>query len=75
MAQTRSEIQARYDAKNTKMYSVKLNLKIDSDIVEKLASVDSIQGYIKGLIRDDISRTRLDSVPDKKPGTVPDSEQ
>lgn len=50
----KSEAQAKYDAKNTKRFGLKLNLKTDADILEKLESVDSIQGYIKELIRKDL---------------------
>lgn len=48
--------QARYDEKNTKQIRLKLNLKTDADILEKLSEVDSKQGYIKRLIREDISK-------------------
>lgn len=63
MAMTKTEIQARYDSKNTRRYAMKLNLATDADIIEKLSSVDSIQGYIKRLIRQDIASP----VPDFKP--------
>lgn len=46
---------AKYDAKKTKFYGLKLNLTTDADILEKLRSVDNVQGYIKELIRRDIS--------------------
>ena len=47
---------ARYDAKNTKQIHLKLNLKTDKDILEKLDQVDSKQGYIKELIRRDLEK-------------------
>ncbi len=37
-----------------KKLSFKLNKETDADVLEKLASVDSMQGYIKELIRKDI---------------------
>lgn len=37
-----------------KKLSFKLNKETDADVLEKLASVDSMQGYIKELIRNDI---------------------
>ena len=46
----------KYDAKNTKQYHLKLNLGTDADIIAKLETVDSLQGYIKRLIREDISK-------------------
>ena len=54
---------ARYDSVNCRTYGLKLNKKTDADIIEKLASVPTMQGYIKQLIRDDISRTGSVPVP------------
>ena len=48
------EAQKRYDDVNTKSFCMKLNYKTDADLIEKLLSVDSVQGYIKELIRKDI---------------------
>lgn len=45
----------KYDKENTKMFGVKLNLKTDADIIAKLESIENKQGYIKALIRADIS--------------------
>ena len=45
---------AKYDAANTVQFKMKLNKNTDSDILKKLDSVENKQGYIKGLIRDDI---------------------
>ena len=47
---------AKYDKENTVRLSLKLNLNTDSDILAKLESVESKQGYIKALIREDIER-------------------
>ena len=44
----------RYDLRNTKQIKLKLNVKTDGDIIERLDSVDNKQGYIKGLIREDM---------------------
>ena len=55
--------QARYDAKHRRTYGFRLHNELDKDIIDKLASVPSMQGYIKQLIREDISRTRPSSVP------------
>jgi len=46
--------QAKYDVVNTKHYGLKLNVKTDAKIIEKLSSVPNVQGYIKELIRKDI---------------------
>lgn len=37
-----------------KKLSFKLNRETDADVLDKLASVESMQGYIKELIRKDI---------------------
>lgn len=49
--------QERYDKKATKQIKLKLNIKTDADILEKLRSVDNMQGYIKSLIRADINHS------------------
>lgn len=46
----------RYDKENTIRLSLKLNKTTDADILEKLEQVESKQGYIKELIRKDISK-------------------
>lgn len=45
-----------WDKANTKQIKMKLNLKTDADILEKLESVPNKQGYIKELIRADIKK-------------------
>ena len=45
---------AKYDAKNTMQYHLKLNLKTDAEIIKRLEQVGNIQGYIKWLIEEDI---------------------
>ncbi len=57
---TAAEIKAinKFNKANTKIYPVRLNFNTDKDIIEKLESVESKQGYIKELIRQDISRSK-----------------
>jgi hypothetical protein len=45
----------KYDKEHTKQILLKLNKGTDADILQKLDEVDNKQGYIKGLIRDDIN--------------------
>lgn len=71
MATKQSMIQAKYDAKNSKVYSLKFNRKTDAEIIEKLDQVESRNGYIKQLIREDLARTRTGSVPVSVPDSVP----
>ena len=75
MATKQSMIQAKYDAKNSKVYSLKFNRKTDAEIIEKLDQVESRNGYIKQLIREDLARTRPVSVPDSAPDSVPETER
>lgn len=46
--------QQRYDAKTARGVYLKLNKVTDADILAKLETVPSMQGYIKSLIRADI---------------------
>ena len=48
--------QAKYDKANTRQLHLKLNRHTDWDVLEKLDSVPSKQGYIKALIRADLNR-------------------
>lgn len=56
MAKKHSIAQAKYDSTHCKFYNLKLNLVTDSDLIAKLAEQESKQGYIKDLIRTDISK-------------------
>ena len=47
---------AKYDKENTVQFRMKLNLKTDKDILDRLASVPNKQGYIKALIREDMAK-------------------
>ena len=46
--------QKKYDENTTVQVKMKLNVKTDRDILEKLESVENKQGYIKELIRADL---------------------
>lgn len=49
--------QQKYDKASRdkfKVMTLKLNRESDKDVIEKLASVDNMQGYIKDLIRKDM---------------------
>lgn len=56
MTQTKSVIRAvaKYDKSNIKGLYIKLHKEKDADIIQKLDNVNSKQGYIKRLIREDI---------------------
>ena len=57
MATKHTIYQAKYDSTHRRTYGFRLHNELDKDIIDKLASVPSMQGYIKQLIREDISRT------------------
>lgn len=56
MAKKHSEIQAKYDKTHCKYYTFKFHLVNDADVIDQLSKQDSMQGYIKRLIREDRSR-------------------
>lgn len=76
--ESKRKANAKYDREHTTGVFLKLNKETDKDILEKLSSVPNRQGYIKDLIRKDLSGTRSvpdsDSVPEKT-GCVPESER
>ena len=47
---------AKYDKANTRQFHLKLNVKTDSDIIELLDRQESIQGFIKQLIRESMEQ-------------------
>lgn len=49
--------QAKYNAKTRVRYVLNLNKNTDPDILEHLEKLDNVQGYLKKLIRKDISLT------------------
>lgn len=54
-SQAQKKASKKYDKANTKQIKLKLNINTDKDILDKLSSIDNIQGYIKNLIRSDIN--------------------
>lgn len=68
MARSRKEIQrdyekrtgfsanSKYNKEKTKLYSLRVVLDTEQDIIQKLETVENKSGYIKMLIREDIKR-------------------
>lgn len=48
----------KYQAANTKLLQIRLNFRTDQDILDKLSAEESLNGYVKKLIRDDINRSK-----------------
>lgn len=44
----------KYNRSNVKQVKMNLNRRTDADIIEHLATVGNVQGYIKNLIRKDM---------------------
>jgi len=53
-----SESKKKWTRDNTMIVSVKLNRNTDADIIKKLHSEPTRQGYIKALIRQDIASSK-----------------
>ena len=53
-----SERSQRYQNKAIRRFMVKVNRFTESDILERLEGQESVQGYIKRLIREDIERNK-----------------
>lgn len=51
----RIEASMKYNAENVKQVKLGLNRKTDADIIAALAAVPNVQGYIKRLIRKDMT--------------------
>ena len=49
---------ARYKAANTKQIKFVLNKNTEPDLIAYLESIDNVQGYIKTLIRADMSNKK-----------------
>ena len=59
MASSEARIKANNKYKREKVYRLGLEFyPTDQDLIDKLKSVPSMQGYIKQLIRDDINKTK-----------------
>lgn len=56
LTESQKKAQAKYDKENTCQIHLKLNRRTDADVIQALDNAESKQGYIKGLIRADISR-------------------
>ena len=46
----------KYNERSTTQVKMKLNIKTDADILQKLDDVESKNGYVKQLIRNDIKK-------------------
>lgn len=49
---------AKKEKEYTRRYQLKLNTNTDKDVIARLGEQESMQGYIKRLIREDIAREK-----------------
>lgn len=56
--EARRRAEKKYQAENTKLLQIRLNFRTDQDILAKLSSEESMSGYVKRLIREDIRRIK-----------------
>ena len=56
--EARRRAEKKYQAENTKLLQIRLNFRTDQDILDKLSTEESMSGYVKRLIREDIRRTK-----------------
>lgn len=56
--EARRRAEKKYHEANTKLLQIRLNFRTDQDILEKLSVEESMSGYVKRLIREDIRRTK-----------------
>ena len=61
MTEAQKKATTKYDKNNTRIYSLKLNINTDKEIIEVLDSTGNVQGFIKGLIREYIQETKFNA--------------
>ena len=54
VSEAKKRAQRKYDKENTTQIILKLNIKTDADVIGKLCNVDSKQGYLKDLVRNNL---------------------
>ena len=50
---------AKWQKKNTKLQTIRLNIFADKDIIEYLKTIDNKQGYLKDLIRKEMEKANF----------------
>lgn len=47
---------AKWQKKNTKLETIRLNIYSDADIIKYLQTIDNKQGYLKALLREEMDK-------------------
>ena len=58
VSEARKRANTKWNAANSKQVSVRFMTKGDKDILDHLAKQDSIAGYLRRIIREDIARSQ-----------------
>ena len=58
--------QMKYDKEHRRNYGFRLHNELDKDIIDRLASVPNMQGYLKKVIREDIKCNPVPVLNDKE---------
>ena len=66
MANSHTLAQRKYDAANCRYFYLKYNVTTDKEIIKKLESVPSTQGYIRQLIKKDLAETATNKKEDQQ---------
>ena len=61
MTEAQKKATAKYDKNNTRIYSLKLNVNTDKEIIKVLDSTGNVQGFIKDLIREYIQDININA--------------
>ena len=61
MTEAQKKATAKYDKNNTRIYSLKLNMNTDKEIIKVLDSTGNVQGFIKDLIREYIQDININA--------------
>ena len=68
VTEAKKKANAKYDATHTKQVVLKLNTTTDADLLARLSEVGNKQGYIKELIRRDMTMKEMYIVRDHEAG-------
>ena len=56
MTEAQKRASKKYDANNTRTFTIKLNYNTDANIIAYLESIENVQGLIKSLINEKIDK-------------------
>jgi len=57
MTEAQKQASKKYDKKNTRIFTIKLNYNTDADLIRLLETRDNMQGFIKTVLNEWLRRT------------------